>query len=294
VITRPVTTRPVTTRPVSAGPALGRLPAPLVLVSAVAVAFLVVPLVGLVVRTPWRRLPRLLADPELADALWLSVATATVATILCLVLGLPLAWLLARGGLRWAGLVRGVVSVPLVLPPVVAGVALLAAFGRNGVVGGPLHGLTGVTVPFSTAAVVLAHTFVALPFFVISVEGALRGLDREYDAVAATLGADRWTTFRRVTVPMVLPGVAAGMLLAWARSLGEFGATITFAGNYPGVTQTMPLLVYGRLQSDPEAAYALSLVLLVVSVAVLAALRDRWIGAERWIGGTGGTERGPG
>jgi molybdate transport system permease protein len=131
--------------------------------------------------------------------------------------------------------------------------------------------------------VVLAHTFVALPFFVISVEGALRAVNQEYDAVAATLGADRWTTFRRVTLPMVLPGVAAGMLLAWARSLGEFGATITFAGNYPGVTQTMPLLVYGRLQSDPDAAYALSLVLLLVSIAVLAALRDRWLG-DRWLG----------
>jgi molybdate transport system permease protein len=262
---------------VSAGAALGRLPARLVVVAGVAVAFLVVPLLGLVVRTPWGRLPQLLTEPELVEALWLSVLTATVAMVLCGVLGLPLAWLLARGSFRGSAVVRGVVSVPLVLPPVVAGVALLAAFGRNGLVGGPLHDLTGLTVPFTTTAVVLAHTFVALPFFVISVEGALRALDREYDAVAATLGADRWTTFRRVTVPMVLPGVAAGMLLAWARSLGEFGATITFAGNYPGTTQTMPLLVYGRLQSDPEAAYALSLVLLVVSVAVLAALRDRWL-----------------
>jgi molybdate transport system permease protein len=268
---------------VRTGPALGRPPARLVLVSGVAVAFLVVPLLGLFVRTPWGRLAELLTDPELGEALWLSVLTATVATLLCLVLGLPLAWLLARGGLPGTPLVRGVVSVPLVLPPVVVGVALLAAFGRNGVVGGPLEALTGVTVPFSTAAVVLAHTFVALPFFVISVEGALRAVNQEYDAVAATLGADRWTTFRRVTLPMVLPGVAAGMLLAWARSLGEFGATITFAGNYPGITQTMPLLVYGRLQSDPDAAYALSLVLLLVAVAVLAALRDRWLG-DRWLG----------
>jgi molybdate transport system permease protein len=258
--------------------ALGRPPVRLWVPAGIAVAFLAVPLLGLVLRVPWRQLPDLLGSSELREALWLSLVTATAAMLLCVPLGLPLAWVLARTEFRGRALVRGLVAVPLVMPPVVAGVALLAAFGRTGVVGGPLRELFGVTVPFTTTAVVLAHTFVALPFFVLSAEGALRTSSQEYDAVAATLGADRWTTFRRVTVPMVLPGVTAGMLLGWARSLGEFGATITFAGNYPGVTQTMPLLVYSRLQDDPGAAYALSLVLLAVSVLVLALLRERWLG----------------
>jgi molybdate transport system permease protein len=265
-------------QPLTAGAALGRPPARLVALAVVAVAFLLVPLLGLVTRSPWGRLPDLLAETEVRQALWLSVLTATAAMLLCVVLGLPLAWALARTRFRGRTLLRGLVTVPLVMPPVVAGVALLAAFGRHGLVGAPLRDLVGVTVPFTTAAVVLAHTFVALPYFVLSVEGALRAHTREYDVVAATLGADRWTIFRRVTVPLVLPGIAAGMLLGWARSLGEFGATITFAGNYPGVTQTMPLLVYSRLQSDPAAAYALSLVLLVTSVLVLTLLRDRWLG----------------
>jgi molybdate transport system permease protein len=171
------------------------------------------------------------------------------------------------------------VTVPLVLPPVVAGVALLVAFGRNGVLGAPLREWTGLTLPFTTAAVVLAQTFVALPFVVISIEGALRATNQEYDEVAAVLGADRWTTFRRVTVPLALPGIGAGLVLGWARALGEFGATVTFAGNYPGTTQTMPLAVYSALQEDPDAAIVLSLILLVVSVGVLALLRERWLGA---------------
>jgi molybdate transport system permease protein len=265
----------------STSPALGRAPLRLLLPAAVAVGLLVVPLVGLVARTPWGQLPELLTDPALQQALWISVLTATAAMLLCAALGLPLAWVLARTTFRGRTLLRGLVAVPLVMPPVVAGVALLAAFGRTGVVGAPLRDLVGVTVPFTTVAVVLAHTFVAMPFFVLSVEGALRAGNREYDVVAATLGADRWTTFRRVTLPLVLPGIGAGMLLAWARSIGEFGATITFAGNYPGTTQTMPLLIYSRLQSDPDAAYALGLVLLLFSLLVLAVLRDRWLGEAR-------------
>ena len=262
-------------------PALGRAPLRLVTVAAVAVALLAIPLAGLVARSPWRRLPELLAEPALREALWLSVLTATAATVVCVILGLPLAWVLARTGFRGRALLRGLVAVPLVMPPVVAGVALLAAFGRTGMVGGPLRDWFGVTVPFTTVAVVLAHTFVALPFFVLSVEGAMHAGNREYDAVAATLGASRWTTFRRVTLPLVLPGIGAGALLAWARSLGEFGATITFAGNYPGTTQTMPLLIYSRLQGDPPTAYALGLVLLVFSLLVLVVLRGRWLGEVR-------------
>lgn len=256
---------------------LGRAPAYLVLPGLLGLAFLVVPLAALVARTPVRGLPERLTDPVVLDALWLSVWTATAAMGFSLVVGLPLAWALARLDFPGRSLVRVLVTVPLVLPPVVAGVALLTAFGRNGVIGAPLREL-GITIPFTPAAVVLAHTFVALPFFVVSVEGALRAASREYDEVAAVLGATRGRTFRRVTVPMALPGIGAGLVLGWARSLGEFGATITFAGNFPGVTQTMPLAVYEALQTDPEAALVLSLVMLVVSVGVLALLRERWLG----------------
>jgi molybdate transport system permease protein len=195
---------------------------------------------------------------------------------ICFVLGLPLAWTLARTRFPGRSLVRAVVTVPLVLPPVVAGVALLVAFGRNGVLGAPLREWFGLSLPYTTAAVVVAHTFVALPFFVISVEGELRATNQDYDVAAATLGADRWTIFRRVTLPLALPGVLAGLVLGWARSLGEFGATITFAGSFPGTTRTMPLAVYTALQTDPEAALVLSVILLLVSVGVLALLRDRW------------------
>ena len=185
-----------------------------------------------------------------------------------------------------ARLLRAAVTVPLVLPPVVGGVALFAALGRRGLVGRPLDEAFGITLPFTTAAVVVAETFVAMPFLVIAVEGALRGADRRYDEAAATLGASRWYTFRRVTLPLVAPGVAAGAVLCWARALGEFGATITFAGNFPGTTRTMPIEVYLTLQQDPAAAVALSLVLLVVSVAVLAGLRERWLDVARVSGST--------
>ena len=168
-------------------------------------------------------------------------------------------------------------TVPLVLPPVVGGVALLLLLGRNGVLGRPLEALTGITVPFTTGAVVLAEAFVALPFLVLAVEGALRGADRRYEEVAATLGAGRWHVFRTVTVPLVAPGIAAGAVLCWARALGEFGATITFAGNFAGETQTASLLVYVELQDDPQTAVALSLMMLAVAVGVLGLLRGRWL-----------------
>lgn len=256
---------------------LGRPPAHLLVAAGLAVAFLVVPLLALIARTPLTSLPRRLTDPIVLDALWLSLWTATAAMAISLVVGLPLAWVLARLDFRGRSLLRVVVTVPLVLPPVVAGVALLTAFGRTGVIGAPLRQL-GITIPYTTTAVVIAHTFVALPFLVVSVEGALRASSREYDEVAAVLGASRGRIFRHVTVPMALPGIAAGLLLGWARSLGEFGATITFAGNFQGVTQTMPLAVYEALQSDPEAALVLSILMLFVSVLVLTLLRERWLG----------------
>ncbi|MGW3911640.1 molybdate ABC transporter permease subunit [Streptomyces sp. NPDC005070] len=257
----------------------GGPPLPLLLPALVGLAFLLLPLLALLVRAPWRSLPEQLAKPEVWQALRLSLFSATAATAVSLVLGVPLAWLLARTEFPGRGLVRALVTLPLVLPPVVGGVALLLALGRNGIVGKLLDAWFGITLPFTTAGVVVAEAFVAMPFLVISVEGTLRAADPRYEEAAMTLGASRFTAFRRVTLPLIAPGIAAGSVLAWARALGEFGATITFAGNFPGRTQTMPLAVYLALQSDPDAAIALSLVLLLVSIAVLAGLRDRWMTA---------------
>ena len=256
-----------------------RVPLALLLPAGLGLFFLVLPLLGLLVRTPWASLPRRLAQPGVLTALRLSLETATLATLLCVALGVPLAWLLARVEFAGRRLVRALVIVPLVLPPVVGGVALLLVFGRRGLLGSWLDATFGVTLPFTTAGVVLAEAFVAMPFLVIAVEGALRGADPRYEEAAATLGAGRWTTFTHVTLPLVAPGVAAGAVLCWARALGEFGATITFAGNYPGRTQTMPLAVYLALETDLQAAIVLSLILLTVSVTILAGLRDRWVSA---------------
>jgi molybdate transport system permease protein len=253
------------------------MPGVLVLPAVLALAFLLLPLAGLLVRAPWRSLPDALTSPEVLQALRLSLVCATLATLLCVVLGIPLAWVLARARFPGRSLVRALVTVPLVLPPVVGGVALLLLLGRRGLLGQHLDAWFGLTIPFTTTAVVLAEAFVALPFLVIAVEGALRGADPRYEDAAATLGASRFTVFRRVTLPMVAPGVVAGAVLCFARALGEFGATITFAGSFPGVTRTMPLSVYLALETEPEAAIVLSLVLLAVSVLVLATLRDRWV-----------------
>jgi molybdate transport system permease protein len=193
------------------------------------------------------------------------------------VLGVPLAWVLARVRLPGIALVRALVTLPLVLPPVVGGIALLLALGRNGIIGGLIDEWFGITFPYTTAGVVIAETFVAMPFLVIAVEGAIRGVDQELEEAAVTLGASRTVVFARITLPSIAPSLLAGAILCWARALGEFGATITFAGNLPGTTQTMPLAIYTAFESDPQAAIALSLVLLAVAVAVLAALRDRWL-----------------
>ena len=255
-----------------------RVPAPLLVPAVLAVGFLVLPVVGLLVRAPWTELWPQLTTPAVGQALRLSLVSATLATLVSLVLGVPLAWVLARSRVRGRSALRALVTVPLVLPPVVGGVALFLVLGRQGIVGRWLYETFGVSIPFTTTAVVIAQTCVAMPFRVISVEGALRAADARFEDAAATLGADRWTTFRRVTLPLVAPGVAAGAVLCWARALGEFGATITFAGNFPGTTQTMPTAVYLALQRDPDAAIVLSLVLLAVSLATLLLLRDRWLG----------------
>lgn len=255
----------------------GRAPLALSIPAVAAVAFLVLPIAAVFVRAPWSTLLEELSSEDVQVALRLSLVTTSASTALCIVFGIPLAWLLARTSFRGRSLVRSLVTLPLVLPPVVGGVALLLALGREGLVGRWLDELFGITLPYTTAAVVIAQTFVALPFLVISVEGSFRGSDPRFDDAAATLGASRWLTFRRITVPMALPGIVSGAVLAWARALGEFGATVTFAGNFPGTTRTMPTQVYLALQSSPDAAVALSVVMILVSVGVLALLRDRWL-----------------
>jgi molybdate transport system permease protein len=243
----------------------------------VAVGYLVVPFVGLLQRAPWSGLHDLVARPIVTDALRLSLATALAATAIALVLGVPLAWVLARSTFPGRSVVRALVLLPMVLPPVVGGAALLFAFGRRGLLGGPVYDSTGFLLPYSAWGVVAANTFVAMPFLVVTVEAGLRAADPRYEDAAATLGASRWTIFRRITIPHATPSIVAGAVLCWARALGEFGATVTFAGNLQGRTQTMPLAVFLALESDRESAIALALVLVAVSLAVLVPLRDRWL-----------------
>jgi len=266
-------------RPAAPAPsaAVGRVPLLMLIPAFGALAILLLPLIGLFVRAPWSNIGEQLTSTGVTTALRLSLTTATISMVVCLVLGTPLAWLLARVDFRGRQFVRALVTVPLVLPPVVGGIALLTTFGRAGVLGEPIYEAFGYQVTFTTTAVVVAQTFVALPFLVLAVEGALRSTDRRFDEVAASLGASRWWTFVRITLPLAGPGIVSGAVLAWARALGEFGATITFAGNFEGTTRTMPLEVYNTYQTDASGAIVVSLLLLAVSVGVLAALRERWI-----------------
>lgn len=255
-----------------------RPPVALILLGTGAAAFFVVPLAALLLRAPWRHLPSLLTDPAVLAALRLSAMTTASATALSLVFGVPLAWLLARAEFRGKSLVRAFVLLPMVLPPVVGGMALLLALGRRGLVGQWLDGLLGVTLPFTTAAAVSATTFVAMPFLVITVEAAFRNLDSRMEDAAVTLGAGTGTVFWRITLPMAAPSIAAGASLSAARALGEFGATITFAGNVEGRTQTLPLAVLAALESNnADAAIAMSLVMMAVSMIILLALRRYWL-----------------
>ncbi|WP_285243742.1 ABC transporter permease [Pseudarthrobacter sp. fls2-241-R2A-127] len=235
----------------------------------VAAVVVVLPLLAMVLRVDWAQFIPLVTSESSLTALGLSLRTSAASTVLCIVLGVPLALVLARDTFRLQGLLRSLVLLPLVLPPVVGGIALLYTFGRQGLLGQTLEVL-GLRIAFSTTAVVLAQTFVALPFLVVSLEGALRTSGSRYEAVAATLGARPGTVFRRVTLPLVLPGLASGVVLSFARSLGEFGATLTFAGSLQGVTRTLPLEIYLQRETDPDAAVALSLVLVAVAVAVVA------------------------
>ncbi|MFF7814012.1 ABC transporter permease [Streptomyces roseolus] len=258
-----------------------RPPLALALPALLGVAFLALPLIGILVRTEWGELGDHLGSPGTVEALKLSLVVSFWALGLSLLLGVPLAWLLARVPFPGKALVRSLVLLPMVLPPTVGGVALLLAFGRRGLLGPWLEDTFGITFPFHTSGAVLAATFVAMPFLVISLEGALGGLRPRYEETAASLGAPPVRVFFTVTLPMVAPGVLAGAALTWARALGEFGATITFAGNLPGTTQTLPLQVYLLLQEEPEAATSVSLLLLAIAMGVLVALRGRWTGTPR-------------
>ncbi|MCX4486130.1 ABC transporter permease [Streptomyces anulatus] len=255
-----------------------RAPLLLTVPALLAVAFLMLPLVGILVRTSWGELGDHLTAEATTEALRLSLLVSLWALGLSLLLGVPLAWLLARVPFPGKAFVRSLVLLPMVLPPTVGGVALLLAFGRRGLLGPWLEDTFGVTLPFHTSGAVLAATFVAMPFLVISLEGALGGLRPRYEETAASLGASPVRVFLTVTLPMVAPGLIAGAALTWARALGEFGATITFAGNLPGTTQTLPLQVYLLLQDSPEAATSVSLLLLAIAMIVLIALRGRWTG----------------
>ena len=255
------------------------MPLPALVLAGIAVAFFALPLVGLLWRAPWGNAWTYLTDDTALTALRLSLVTSLCATALSIVFGVPLAWMLARVEFPGRGAVRALCLLSMVLPPVVGGVALFFALGRRGLVGQYLDEWFGITLPFTTAGVVVAQTFVSMPFLVITVEAALRLLDPRLEEASRTLGASRWYTFRRVTLPAIRPALVAGAVLAWARALGEFGATITFAGNFPGTTQTMPLAVYLSLETNPEEAIVLALVMIAISFGVLVGLRDRWFGS---------------
>lgn len=251
------------------------MPGALWLPAVAAFALISLPVLGLLLRAPWTRLASLLTSESAVAALTLSLQTAAASTALCVLLGGPLAVALARAPVPGLALVRSLVLLPLVLPPVVGGLALLYLLGRNGLLGKALDTGFDVQIPYTTAAVVLAQTFVAMPFLVVSLEGALRTGGERYEAVAATLGASPWTVFRRVTLPLVLPGLGSGMVLAFARAMGEFGATIAFAGSLQGTTRTLPLEIYLQRETSTDGAIALSLLLVAVAVVVIVLARPR-------------------
>lgn len=253
-----------------------RPPALLAGVGFLALALLALPVAGLMQRAPWSALPGLLTDSAVLEALRTSLVVSVAATAVCAALGVPLALVLARVHLPLPRLIRAFVMLPMVMPPVVGGTALLFALGRRGLVGQWLDSWFGLRLPFTTAGAVVAASFVALPFLVVTLEAALRQAGRDLEEAGATLGAGAWSNLMHVTLPAVRPALGAGIALAWARAIGEFGATITFAGNLPGRTRTLPLQTFLALEQDPEAAIAISLVLLAVSLAVLVALRTRW------------------
>lgn len=264
----------MTTRRRTAVPTQVGVPVWVYVPAAVGASFVVVPLIAILAKIDWSHFVPLITSESSRAALRLSVQTAAASTVVCVVLGVPMAVVLARGALPGQSVLRAVVLLPLVLPPVVGGIALLYTFGRLGLLGGYLETL-GVRIAFTTTAVVLAQSFVSLPFLVVSLEGALRSTGDRYESIAATLGARPTTVLRTVTLPLVLPGLMSGAVLAFARSLGEFGATLTFAGSLQGVTRTLPLEIYLQRETDPDAAVALSLLLITVAAVIVIASASR-------------------
>jgi molybdate transport system permease protein len=248
--------------------------------AAMASLLFVLPLIALTLRAPWSTFADLLGQSAVRSALRLSLLCSITAAALSVILGLPLAWVLARAEFPGKRLLRAATLLPVVLPPVVGGLALLLAFGRNGVAGQWLDRWFNVRLPFTTAGAIVAETFVAMPFFVLAMQGAFSRGTHTYEEAAATLGASRWLVATKVVLPEVAPTLLAATVLAWARALGEFGATVTFAGNFPGTTQTLPLSVYQSLETQPQVAIMLSLILVGVSLAVIIALRDHLGGKQ--------------
>lgn len=252
--------------------------------AALGALFVAVPLVAVAAKVDWPRFWSLITSPASVSALGLSLRTATASTALCLILGVPMALVFARSDARVVRMTRPLILLPLVLPPVVGGIALLYAYGRLGLIGQYLDA-AGIQIAFTTTAVVLAQTFVSLPFLVIALEGAARTAGTDYEVVAATLGARPTAVWWRVSLPLLAPGLVSGAVLAFARSLGEFGATLTFAGSREGVTRTLPLEIYLQRESDADAAVALSLLLVVVAAVVVIGLGSRRLragGANAW------------
>ncbi|MDG2352265.1 MAG: molybdate ABC transporter permease subunit [Acidimicrobiales bacterium] len=256
---------------------MNRIPKTVVLFATIAILFLLSPLIGLLQRMPWSGLADLLGSDVVLDAFLLSLLVSFSAALAVLVFGIPIAWFLARSNFPFMKLLRAVVLLPMVLPPVVGGTALLFAFGRQGFLGKWLSDWFGLTLPFTTAGSVVAAVFVSMPFFVVAVESAFRSINEDLEKTAETLGASPPKIFLRITLPRIFPSIIAGLALSWARALGEFGATITFAGNMPGETQTLPLAIFLALETKPEAALALSLVMIATSLAILIPFRDQWL-----------------
>jgi molybdate transport system permease protein len=252
----------------------------LMLLAALAVAFVVLPLLGVALRLPWSDAWSLATSATARRAAWVSLQTSVVAAVLAAVLGIPLGWWLARTRARGVGLVRSFVVMPMILPPVVAGIALLSVFGRSGVIGQPLLEWWGISIPFTRTAVVIAQVFVSIPFLVLAVESSFRQLDAGLEDAARTLGASPMRVFVTVALPGARPAIVAGVALAWARSIGEFGASITFAGSFPGRTQTLPMSVYELVSTDYPAALSVSFAMMLLSVLVIASLRGRWMVAR--------------
>ena len=256
------------------------IPPPIAIFGTFAMLLILVPFIGLTQRTPWSSFLSILGESSVRGAISLSLLVASVSAFICLILGLPLGWILARSQSPWMRLLRAIVLLPMVLPPVAGGTALLFALGRRGFVGQKLDEWFGITLPFTTTGAILAATFVSLPFFVLAIETSIHDLNRDFEESAMSLGSSPTRTFFSVTVPLIRTGLIAGLTLSWARALGEFGATITFAGDNPGRTRTLPLELFVALESDPNRAVVIGMIMIIISLGVLITLRGRWIGQK--------------